>query len=89
MDFNPYRIRKHRSTRAESELDEWEGKGGVYSRRLVLGSSVESNPAIFYEPVTTSLPYEVTELHGVQIGEGIAVMLDDERLIVFEVGRLS
>lgn len=82
LDFNPYQIRRDQ---AEAGANEWEEKVGVYTRRLVLEPTVVSLPAIFAEQFTTYLPYKTTTLHAAQVDPRGAIMLDDERLMIFKV----
>lgn len=84
MDFNSYRIRRDRTSQVAAATDNWEVMDKVHTR-LVLEPSVISIPSVFRETFVTELPYRETRIPGVDLEASGALLLDDERVLVFDV----
>lgn len=85
MDFNPYRIRREWSGATQLDKDGRENLGEKRSTRLVAEPSIITLPAIFREPFTTALPYRETLVPNVLVPTQGSLMLDDERVLIFDV----
>lgn len=84
LDFNPYRTRRA----AGLDEEQQEGVEGTSVERVVIGPSIIALPAIFRKPFTAALPYLEIKIPSLRVPREGSVMLDDERVIIFDVSAL-
>ncbi|KAG9019162.1 hypothetical protein FRB90_005735 [Tulasnella sp. 427] len=89
MDFNVYSIKKDVASPRASPHDPWEGKLSRVATRLITEPTYLSFPHLFSKPLVSYLPYKETTIPFLPMQVNSGLMMDDQRVVIFDVSRIS